>query len=100
MSEQPNICVTYRRKKYNRWVSLWDQWKPLELWDKPWQYWKGNMMISGSFWRGLRSNICIWSPLFNMLINWKYRNMHLDVKYSTKDTLCVIKGGKAPPKTL
>lgn len=94
MKDKPNICIKYRRKKYNRFVSKWDEWKPLELWDKPWQYWRGNMSLAGGFWRGLRSNITLWSPFLNKLINWKYRNMHLDVPYSTKDTFYVIKGGK------
>lgn len=88
------ICIKYRRQKYNKWVALWDEWKPLELWDRPWQYWHGNMSLSSTFWSGVRSNICIWSPLFNKLINWKYRNMHLVVPYTTRDTLEVIDGGK------
>lgn len=92
MSEK--LCIKYRRKKYNRWVRLWDEWKPLELWDRPWQYWRGNMRMGGSFWAGLRSNITLWSPFLNKIIHWKYRNTHLDVPYTTKDTLSVIKGGK------
>lgn len=89
------ICVKYRRQKYNKWVALWDEWKPLELWDRPWQYWRGNMSISPTVWGGIRSNISLWSPLLNKLIHWKYRNMHLVVPYTTRDTLEVIDGGKS-----
>lgn len=88
------ICVKYRRQQYNRWVTLWDAWKPLDLWIKPWLYWRGNMRMGGGYWNGLRSNITIWSPLLNKLIHWKYRNMHLDIPYTTRDTLDVIDGGK------
>jgi len=88
----PNLCVTYRRQKYNRWVSLWDQWKPLELWGSSQRYWRGNMHFG--FWSGLRANLTLWSPLLNKIINWKYRNMRLDIPYKTKDTLDVISGGK------
>lgn len=88
----PNICVKYRRQKYNKWVHLWDQWKPIELWDKPWRYWRGNMGFG--FWPGLRSNITLWSPLLNKLIHWKYRNVHLDISYTTRDTLGAIEGEK------
>lgn len=88
------MCVKYRRQKYNKWVAAWDRWKPLELHDKPWQYWRGNMSISPTLWSGIRSNICLWSPLLNKVIHWKYRNMHLIVPYTTRDTLEVIDGGK------
>ena len=71
------VCVKYRRDKYNKWVALWNEWKPLELWDRPWQYWRGNMAMSGNLWDGLRSNITLWSPLLNKLVHWKYRNSHL-----------------------
>jgi hypothetical protein len=84
------ICVKYRRHKYNKWVRLWDDWKPLDLWIKPWLYWRGNMKMGA----GLRSNITLWSPLLNKIINWKYRNMHLDVRVDVRDTLEVINGGK------
>lgn len=96
MNDKPNICVTYRRQKYNKWVALWDRWKPLDLHIKPWQYWKGNMNLAGNFWSGLRTNITLWSPFLNKIINWKYRNMRLEIPYKTKDTLCVVKGGKQP----
>jgi hypothetical protein len=92
------ICVKYRRdpnKSYPKWVFVWDAWKPLELWDKPWQYYRGNMGISSTFWRGICSCICITSPLLNKLIHWKYRNMRLVVPYTTRDTLEVIEGGKS-----
>lgn len=89
------MCVKYRRQKYNKWVALWDRWKPLELWDKPWQYWKGNMSISPTFWSGVRSNVCIWSPLLNQIIHWQYRNLRLVVPCTTRDTLEVIEGGKS-----
>lgn len=88
------ICVKYRRQKYNKWVSLWDEWKPLDLWTKPWRYWRGNMRMGGGLWSGLQGNITLWSPLLNKLIHWKYRNMHLDIPYTTRDTLDVIDGGK------
>lgn len=88
------MCVKYRRQKYNKWVSLWDEWKPLELWDRPWQYWRGNMSMNPTFWAGVRCNITLWSPLLNKLIHWKYRNMQLIVPYTTRDTLEVIDGGK------
>lgn len=88
----PNICVKYRREKYNKWVHLWDQWKPIELWGSPWRYWRGNMAFG--FWLGLRSNITLWSPLLNKIIHWKYRNVDLDISYKTRDTLNVITGDK------
>ncbi len=89
-----SICIQYRRKKYNKWVALWDRWKPLDLWVKPWKYWRGNFDMGGTFWQGLRSNITLWSPFLNTIIHWKYRNVHLDVPYTTRDTLDVIDGGK------
>ena len=64
-----NICVKYRRQKYNKWVRLWDEWKPIELWDSPWKYWKGNMQMGGTFWSGLKSNITLWSPLMNKIFH-------------------------------
>lgn len=91
------ICIKYRREKYNKWVHLWDQWKPIELWDKPWRYWHGNMVMGGTFWEGIRININLWSPLMNKILNWKYRNMYLHIPYTTKDTLEVIEGGKETP---
>lgn len=94
MKDKPSLCIKYRRNKYNRWVTLWDEWKLIELWGKPWQYWRGNMNLGESFWKGLRGNITLWSPLLNQLIHWKYRNVHLDIPYTTKDTLAVIKGDK------
>jgi len=91
---EPNICIKYRREKYNKWVRLWDEWKPIELWDSPWRYWKGNMALGGTFWRGLKINITLWSPLMNKILNWKYRNVQLDIPYTTRDTLGVIDGDK------
>jgi hypothetical protein len=90
---QANICVKYRREKYNKWVAMWDRWKPIELWGSPWKYWRGNMVMGGTFWRGFISNITLWSPLLNKLIHWKYRNMRLHVPYKTRDTLSVIERG-------
>lgn len=92
-NDKANICITYRRQKYNRWVSFWDRWKPLDLHIRPWRYWRGNIKTFG-FWSGFKSNIALTLPLLNMIIHWKYRNMHLDVPYTTRDTLSIIKGGK------
>lgn len=89
----PNICVKYRREKYNKWVRLWDEWKPIELWDSPWRYFAGNCKTFG-FWPGMKSNITLISPLINKLWNWKYRNTHLDISYTTRDTFGVINGDK------
>lgn len=86
------ICIKYRRQKFNKWVYLWDQWKPLELWDRPWQYWRGNMHQDGGFWNGLKSNITLWSPLLNKVIHWKYRNTYLDIPLPKNHHLRVVKG--------
>lgn len=93
------LCIKYRRKNYNKWVALWDEWKPLDLWNKPWHFWRGNMRISSTFWQGIETNITLWSPLLNKLIHWKYRNMHLVIPYATGDTLEVIEGGLSKPLT-
>lgn len=71
-------------------MKFWNEWKPLDLNIKPWLYWKENMAISSSLWDGLKANITLWSPLLNKLIYWKYRNMYLDIKYTTRDTLEII----------
>lgn len=88
------ICVKYRRQKYNKWVALWDEWKPLDLWTKPWRYYLGNFCTFGFNWHTLITNITLTSPLLNKLIHWKYSNMHLHVPYTVRDTLEVINGGK------
>ena len=87
-TKDANICVKYRREKYNKWVRIWDEWKPIELWGSPWKYWNGNMQF------GIMANITLWSPLINKLYHWKYRNMRLDIQHTTKDTLGIIDGGK------
>lgn len=87
------ICVIYRREKYNKWVALWDRWKPLDLWIKPWRYWMGNFRAFGFNWRTLQANICLTSPFLNQIIHWRLRNVHLHVPYTTRDTLEVIEGG-------
>jgi len=68
------ICVKYRRQKYNKWVSLWDRWKPLDIWNKPWRYYLGNFRTFGWKWSTLLSNICITSPLLNSIIYLRLRN--------------------------
>lgn len=90
------LCVQYRRQKYNKWVFLWDRWKPLDLWIKPWRYWMGNFRIFGFNWSTLRANICLTSPFLNQIIHWKQirEGLHLEVPYTTRDTLEVIDGGK------
>lgn len=90
------ICVQYRRQKYNKWVSLWDEWKLLDLWIKPWRYYIGNFRIFGWNWNTFIANICLTSPLLNKIIHWKIRHLHLEVPYTTRDTLEVIDGGKHP----
>lgn len=92
------LCVRYRRQKYNKWVALWDEWKPLDLWIKPWRYYMGNFRTFGFNWSTVKSNICLTSPLLNNIIHWKLRNIHLVVPYTTRDTLEVIDGGKPPPE--
>lgn len=75
-NDTTGVCVTYRRERYNKWVSLWDDWKPLDVWTRPWRYYVGNCRTFG-FWCGVRSNVCLTSPLINRLLNWKYRNARL-----------------------
>jgi hypothetical protein len=70
------VCVRYSREKSNKWLRVWDGWKPFDLHEKPWLYFRGNIRSFG-FWSGLKSNITLSSPLINKLWNWKYRNMRL-----------------------
>lgn len=88
------ICVQYRRKKYNKWVALWDRWKPLNLRIKPWRHYMGNFRTFGFNWKTLIANITLTSPLLNNLTHWKIRHLELHVPYTTRDTLEVIEGGK------
>ena len=40
------------------------------------EYIRGNFVAFG-FWSGLKSNITLLSPLMNLILNFKYRHMHL-----------------------
>lgn len=87
------ICITYYRQNYNRYVAFWDRWKLIDLRARPWRYWRGNVKTFG--WSsGMKANLTLTSPLANAVLNWKYRNMHLDIPYTTRDTLEVVDGGK------
>lgn len=88
------VCVKYRRERYNKWVRIWDEWKPIELWDSPWRYFIGNCMTFG-FWSGLKANITLLSPLANKLWNWKYRNHHLDIHLPKGHHLELVKTDEA-----
>ena len=79
--------IRYRRKTANRFVMLWDEWKPVELFHR--DAWRGTYRMFG-----FRSWLCIASPLANKIIHWKNRHKHLVVPYSTRDTLSVIPGDK------
>lgn len=69
-------CVVCGAVTDQPFVAAVNHFRPFE-WHDP-KYIMGNIRAFG-FWSGLRSNVSLYFPFLNTLLNWKYRKMALEI---------------------